>query len=217
MKTRWNIAQLLLCTVVLAACGNDLTWTEDAKLPDGRVITLKRWVEFKGGSSHLGDPSTESRQTFEFKHPTTGQNIQWENTLEQGRLKTIALWLDKDKPQLLTEPAYGGDSIKYNCPNPPYLLHEYVASQWRAKPLAQVSLKSIRANLTTHPLETREMIERNRQHLTAAQTSDSYTYRDGVHKVPYVIQFEGMAVQTFKEDSCNYPSKVNYLLQLEEK
>ena len=66
MRTLRRIGQLLLWTVVLTACGNstELAWTEDVKLPDGRVLTLTRWVEFKGPHA-MDDTATESKQRLE--------------------------------------------------------------------------------------------------------------------------------------------------------
>lgn len=207
----------LLCITPLMACGvSDLKWTEDIRLPDGRVLVLFRWVEFEGGSSHLGDPSVESSQQFEFKHPDTGAIVKWQNRSEQGNLRTIALWLEHGRPFLLGTPAYGGDSRKYNCPNPPYLLYEYAGGQWQTKPLAQISLKQIRANLTFAPLERRSDILRNGRHLGVEQTSNSYAAADGVHFVPYVIRFEGMPPQTFREEDCSRSSNLNYLLSIGE-
>ena len=214
MKTLWRTALLLLCAVELAACRNDLTWTEDVKLPDGRVVTLTRWVEFKGPYT-MGDTATESKQRLQFKHPETGEIVKWENDKEPGLLKTVAIVLDKGNPVLLGTPAYGGDYFKFNCPNPPYLMYEYMSGQWRARPLAQVPVKTIRANLTTHAKQMREEIEANKRHLTAAQTSDSYTYRDGVFKVPYIIRFDGMPAQTFATKNCDHA--FNELLFTEEK
>jgi hypothetical protein len=218
MKTLWQIARLLLCAFLLTACGNssELTWTEDVKLPDGRVLTLTRWVEFKGPHG-LGGRSTESSQQLEFKHPETGETVKWQSSMEQGLLKTISLWLEHGRPLLLGEPAYGGDSHKFYCPNPPYLLYEYVGGQWRSKPLTQIPVKRIRANVTTHLLEMRQEIENNKRHLTAAQTSDSHTYVHGVHRAPYVIQFEGMPDQTFKAQNCDLGPDINELIFVEGK
>lgn len=205
----------MLLAIVLAACGSsDLTWTEDVKLPDGRVVTLKRWVEFKGAYA-MGDTPNESKQRLEFKHPVTGEAVKWENVEDTGMLRTIALLLDNGTPLLLTQPNLAQDSRKLKCPNPPYLLFEYVAGQWRTKPLAQMPVKNIRANLTTHAKEKREEIEFNKRHLTAGKTLDSYAYYKGVHKVPYIINFEGMPKQTFVEQTCDLAP--DYFLLIEEK
>ncbi len=237
-----SYAQLLVCSTLLAGCGSgDLTWTEDVRLPDGRVITLKRWVEFEGGSSHFREPSTESRQSFEFKHPDTGEIVKWRNQMPQGpfhmdlassapasfdtgpdniapaRLNTIALWLEQGKPRLLGKPMYGGDLDRFYCPNPPYLLYEYAAGRWHNRPLAEIRIKQIRANLTVSPLNARREIESNRRHLTAEQTADSHTRPTGTYLVPYVIEFEGMPAQTFKFEDCSRVSNLRDLIVEERK
>ncbi len=123
MKAHQNTPASMRSTAMkLVGCFSDsnLSWTEDVKLPDGRVVTLSRYVEFKGGGSQFGDPSTESLIRFEFKHPSSGEVVRWESTKQQKLQKTIALWLDNGKPMLLTEPAYGGELFAYGCPNPPY-------------------------------------------------------------------------------------------------
>jgi hypothetical protein len=201
----------------LSSCSrNDLKWTEDVRLPDGRVVTLERYVEFKG-PSQLGEPSTESLQRLSFKHPTTGEVVRWESAREQGFLETIALWLDGERPVLLTSPAYGGDDRRLGCPNPPYLVYEYIQGAWRTRPLAQISVDRLRSNMTAHSLENRAAIEANSRRLTADQTADSYTYRNGNVRVPYVLDFKGMPSQTFDEQTCTYPSRTNYLLHSEGK
>lgn len=216
MKSILRIASLMLLTLALSACGksDELAWTEDVKLPDGRVVTLTRWVEFKGAYA-MGDTPNESKQRLAFKHPDTGELVKWENSKETGMLNTVALVLDKGVPMLLSKPALVGDSLKFHCPNPPYMLYDYVNGEWQSKPLTQVPVKIIRANLTTHIKEKREEIETKKRHLTVTQTSDSYTYFNGIHKVPYIINFVGMPTQTFVEQNCD--RDVNNLLYIEGK
>jgi hypothetical protein len=208
-----STAALLLAGGLASCARNDLKWTEDVRLPDGRVVTLERYVEFKGGASNFGDPSTDSLQRLSFTHPSTGEVIRWESSKEAGRLTTIALWMSQETPRLLVQPTYGGDLIRFKCPNPPYLLVEHVQSQWRSVPLAQIGVDSLRANMTTHLMESglREKIEGSGLRLNADQTADSYTYRNGNVRVPYVLDFKGMPEQTFRVyENCNQP--LNYLL-----
>jgi hypothetical protein len=122
------------------------------------------------------------------------------------------LWIEHDTPVLVTRPAYGGDSWKYKCPNPPYLLLAHFSGQWQRRPLAAVGVERMRSNMTSNPLRDRRQIEESKHHLTAQQTSDSYTYRDGKFRVPYVLVFKGMPAQSFDERNCDYPSLNNYLL-----
>lgn len=195
----------IAAAVLLTACSNDLTWTEDVRLPDGRTVTLERYVEFEGPRG------TESLQRLKFKHPGTGEAVRWENSKQNGTLATIAVWLENDIPMLLTTPPYGGDLIAYKCPNPPYLLFEYVQGQWRSRPLVNIGVDRLRANVTTHPLEARKEIERSKRRLTVEQTSASIAYRDGTTPVPYILEFAGMPEQTFRVyENCNRP--LAYLL-----
>lgn len=214
VRRTWTCIALVVA-FALGGCvdNSDLRWTEDVKLPDGRVVTLKRWVEFKGGASRFGAPSTESRQSFEFKHPTTGETVQWRNDMTNGRLHTIGLWLDGTTPMLLGSPAYGGDLRKYLCPNPPYLLFEYRAAAWQQIPLQRISLTRLRSNMTSHVLEKRAQIRSNGLHLDAHQTSNSYTYLHGKTEIPYILKFEGIAPQTFDHVDCSRISNLRELLE----
>lgn len=208
------VVTLLVVIAGVAGCSDNasLRWTEDVMLPDGPIITLDRYVEFKGGASRPGDPSTESLQKLSFRHPASGATIRWENSATEGLLRTIALWIEHDTPVLLTRPAYGGDSRKYKCPNPPYLLLAHVNGRWQLKPLADIGLDRLRSNMTSYVFEDRRRIEEGKHHLTAQQTSDSYTYRDGKFRVPYMLVFKGMPAQSFDERNCDYPSLNNLLL-----
>jgi hypothetical protein len=207
------VALLLL----LGACSNNsaLEWTEDVKLPDGRVVTLERYVEFKGGASQLGEPSTESMQRFKFRHPMTGEEVRWESTKEKILLKTVALWFELETPMLLTEPAYMGEMRRLNCPSPPYMLYAYTQGQWTSRSLSLVGIDRIRSNLTTHPLDERKRIESNQRRKSAVETADSYAFRNGTHRVPYVLRFKNMPTQTFDEANCNRPTRSNDMLESE--
>jgi hypothetical protein len=207
---RWALAALLL----LAACGNNATleWTEDVKLPDGRVITLERYVEFKGGASQLGEPSTESLQRFKFKHPVTGGTVTWESSKERGLLKTVAIWMEASTPVLLTKPAYGGDEWLLKCPNPPYLLFAYADGEWRSRQLSQIGLERLRSNMTTNAGERRNDIEARKRRLSATDTSESYAFLRATERVPFVLQFKDMPIQTFDPSSCDYPSRLHHLI-----
>jgi hypothetical protein len=94
------IVLLLLLTTALSACNKSnapLKWTEDVRLPDGRVVTLTRYQEFKG-PHELGDTPSESDYWFEFKHPDTGEVVRWQSDRD---LETLALMMDGKVPVLL--------------------------------------------------------------------------------------------------------------------
>jgi hypothetical protein len=68
-----------------------VSWKEDVRLPDGRIVTLSRSVGFRGGTAAFGSRQTESKQRIEFVHPDSGQSVAWTNPKKEGRLNTLAL------------------------------------------------------------------------------------------------------------------------------
>lgn len=198
-----GVVSALVFATGLAACdklGTPLKWTEEVRLPDGRIITLTRYQEFNGWRD-LGSPPTESDYWFEFRHPDTGQIVRWkwDRTLE-----SLALMMDGRTPMLLVIPNFDG-AEQHDCPNPPYLLYRFTGA-WEQVPLAEIPVKRIRVNMTVGPSESRGLIERSKYHLTAEQTSNSmYSGR------PYIINFNLMKEQTFGIQNCGrYP---NWLIE----
>lgn len=204
------LSLLLLCG---CSTNDELEWTEDVRLPDGRVVAVKRWVEFKAPAA-MGSTPNESRQTLEFKHPDTGQVVKWSNNKDEGYLKTIALWIGQGKPRLLLRPGLMEDFLRLQCPNPPYLLKEHDGVQWQSVPVSAIGLKQLRSNLTESPKGTRERIEGQKNRLSADQTSDTFvtieTKRSTNYRVPYVMIFDPAQLQTFDEKNCD--KKFNMLV-----
>lgn len=208
MKKYYLLAALAIAVFIALSAyfGNDLEWTEDVRLPDGRIVTLSRSAEFKGGTAPFGKRQTESKQRFEFRDPESGKSVIWTNTKTEGRLRTLALGISNGKPWLLSTPAYGNDLYMYKCPGPPYLLFEYANGVWASKPLAQIPVKRIRANMTTNVLEASASITNGNIKLSADQTGNSYT------------NYEGMPVQTFDNNNCSMgSSRMSWLLVDEER
>lgn len=168
-----------------------LKWTEDVRLPDGRVVTLTRYQEFKG-PHELGETPTESDYWFEFKHPDTGQIVRWQSDRD---LATLALMMDGAAPVLLVTPHFGDSMLRYKCPNPPYLLYRFEGN-WKPVPIDRIPVKRLRVNMTESP-KYQKAIKESGFHLTADQTSNSeHNYR------PYIIDFSMMTQQTFKTENC---------------
>lgn len=206
MKNKYIIRpiRLLSFAIILSACSDpntSLKWVEDVRLPDGRIVTLTRYQEFKG-PHELGQPPTESDYWFEFKHPDTGQMIRWESDRD---LRTLALMMDGGVPLLLTRPAFGISMRRYKCPNPPYLLFRF-EDVWKQVPIGQIPVKRLRVNMTFGPSDSRKTIESSRYRLTADQTSNSEdNYR------PYIINFSLMTGQDFDYANCDRAR--NYLIE----
>ena len=189
-------ALALLTALAVSACNavSPLKWTEDVKLPDGRVVTLTRYQEFKG-PHELGDQPTDSDYWFEFKHPDTGQVVRWQSDRD---LETLALLMDGAVPLLLVTPHFGTSFNRYNCPNPPYLLFRY-ESAWKQISIDQIPVKKIQVNMTFAPRDSRKKIEASNFHLSAEQTINSHhNYRS------YLINFDLMKRQTFGIANCGH-------------
>jgi hypothetical protein len=180
---------------MLAGCGwfgvSDLNWTEDVKLPDGRVIAVTRHQEFKGPSH--GCPPTESDQWLEFKNPNTGERIRWSS---DRSLRVIALLMNGRTPMLLMEPGWGGDAQRYGCPDPIYLLYRY-DNVWHQAKLSDIPVATLRVNRTVGPGDSRTDIEKSEMHLPVQKTQQS-TFNNR----PFVIRFDWVKEQTFGGERC---------------
>jgi hypothetical protein len=171
------------------------------RLPDGRVVNLTRYQEFKG-PHELGQPPTESDYWFEFNHPDTGQVVRWQSDRD---LETLALMMDGKTPVLMAKPAFGTSMSRYKCPNPPYLLFRFEGT-WKQVPIEKIPVKRLRVNMTFGPSDSRKLIESSGYQLNAEQTSDSqHNYR------PYVVNFSLMTEQSFDYANCDHPR--NYLIE----
>jgi hypothetical protein len=180
-------------SVPLAACGDGaLRWTEDVQLPDGRVVTLTRYQEFKG-PHEIGQSSTESDYWFEFVNPDTGEKVRWNGRRIQS---TAALLISDKTPQLLTKTEFDGWE-KSNCPNPSFLLYRYGDGGWRQVSLETIPVRKLRANMTSSPAGARVAIKENNHHLPIAITSNSMMMNR-----PWWISFEGLEKQTFGYQNC---------------
>lgn len=194
--TRRTCAAALLLPLLAAGCfGRDdsIKWTEDVRLPDGRVVTLTRYQEFKG-PHELGETPTESDYWFEFRHPDSGETVRWQS---DRHLATLALMMDGKVPVLLVKPQFGSSMERFNCPNPPYLLYRYEQGAWTAVPIAQIPVKRLRANMTVSPDERRKQIAASGYRLSAEDTSMSYHN----HR-RFIINFALMKEQTFALQNC---------------
>lgn len=167
---------ILIVVPLVGGCKKDeeqpaspLRWTEDVRLPDGRIITLTRYQEFKG-PHELGQPPGASNYWLEFHHPDTGNSIRWEQS-SPPYLIPIALITKGKSSFMLTMPGVGMAWEAYKCPNPIYLLFKQDNGQgWSKVDLSELPDKNVIINLTYTPEEKRNEIEKSHQHLSVNQT-----------------------------------------------
>jgi hypothetical protein len=206
--------------VALVGCDGSptLDWTEDVRLPDGRVVTLKRHQEFKG-PHELGDSATPSDNWFEFSLPGTGETVRWESKLKKGAppifsgalpvlkpdnhtgLSTIALIIQDGRPMLLVDTVWDASHYLYSCPFPSYLLYQWEqGSNWKLLPLERIPLRKIESNMTSIYSEDRDRIKNANYHLNEKQSRLS----KGPVGAPYVLNFDLLPEgQTFKIRNCS--------------
>lgn len=202
------LAAVALC---ITACTDKMVWTEDVRLPDGQAVRLEREAEFEGPAGGPGTSRTESFQQIRFKNPETQAEVVWSNTLDEGRLGVVALWLHHGRPTMLTMPLYAGDEWKFGCPNPPFLVYQYVAGKWQDVPLEALPDMVLRGNVTFKPLLARQRIAERSNHLGVAETSASVFYLGGTRPVPFLVHLGPEVVQTKTESNCDH--ELDYLIK----
>lgn len=190
----------LVLSLSLGGCGlldeRSIKWTEDAKLTDGRVVTLTRYQEFRDADYDPGN------YWFEFKHPDSGQIVHWESDRD---LAPLVLLIHKGDVLLIVSPKWGSSVMRYKCPDPPYLLYRYDSQVWQQVSLADVPIKELRANVIYSVYDYVGEIKKRRNHLpievTQSQTRD---------RKQWIIDFRLMKEQTFGGSNCGRSS--NYLI-----
>lgn len=184
-----RVAVVLACSTlgaVLVACdgASELTWKEDVKLRDGRVITVSRRSEFRA-PHEIGQTPGESHLWIEFEHPTTGEVVHFESKLrgstaemEEARSKPTsepslmhrpyALMMKESDVYIVTWLDSTIDDF-YGCPDPPFLLYRWHQGRWERRALEEIPYRRFAPNLTIGPQSERQKIESNGHHLKVEQ------------------------------------------------
>ena len=191
------ILVVLLCLsiwLVMAIRGErSLTWTEEVKFPDGRVVVLTRHQEFRDREYDPGD------YWFEYINPDTGEKIRFESS---RAFATMALFKQGNDTFLLLNFAYGQTMYDaYNCPNPPYILKRY-RGVWIDIDLTEIPIKKLAVNMTYNVFGDLNKIKDSKNHLTVMDTQN-FIYK---LSKPYVIDFGLMQKQTFGNENCRAPN-----------
>lgn len=182
--------------LALAGCddrsrsSNELRWTEDVQLQDGRVITIRRHSVFRGPREAFTQQGANvSWYAVDFEHPATKEMVHWESQMFVGSdevvkaaeekreiMPSLILFaiLVKDSDLFLLVQPHSSFSI-LNCPDPPYLLYRWQEGRWRVTPLDQLPYRKFAVNVSLDDDRMRERIRQNKYHLgvdvTATQTS----------------------------------------------
>ena len=124
---RLTFGIVLTSMPLIGGCGeNTLTWTEEVKLLDGRVITVTQRNRVEE------DVSREFWLTFKFAE-FGNQEIVWHENL-----LPIVLNISQNRLYVVGIPFTTREFRQYGRPNPAYLGYRYEAGQWK-----QLSFKEI--------------------------------------------------------------------------
>lgn len=110
------------------------SWKEEVLLHDGSKIVVKRYAK-REGRHEIGQEPPIKEETLTFQSPATNKRIVWKRDMAPdvgyADLKPIALDIVQGIPYLVTTPVGCLAYNKWERPNPPYVVYQYSADQWR--------------------------------------------------------------------------------------
>ena len=135
LKRITKLGLLLMVGASMSACSATMSWKEEVKLHDGRVITSERFYNlggFPGLDAHERVPLDEE-VTFNLPN---GKSIFWRNDFrdsvpEKNSLNHFRFDIVNGVPYLATYPAGCIAYNKWGRPNPPQVLFKYENEQWQ--------------------------------------------------------------------------------------
>ncbi len=175
-------AWLLTVLPLLVACfrNDELRWTEEVQLPDGKAVIVKRVSQFKG-PHELGQSPSESWYSMDFEHPASKEKIHVESALFAGGLEMeqaaqqkkillqwpVALMLNNQDLYLVmwSHSLYHGYLL---CPDPPLQLYKWKNAKWEWRPLTEIPIRKFKVAFVrglSDP-EKQERIRRSKSYIT---------------------------------------------------
>lgn len=130
----------------LSACGgNDtISWQEEVKLLDGRMIIVHQQRRFEGaynGSNYGGIPR-ESWLTLKLSE-TANLETTWHEKLEPSHLNVV-----NGKLYIVAQPPTTREYYLYDQPRPPYIGYVFENKAWRRIPFSEIPLAIYDTNLS---------------------------------------------------------------------
>lgn len=103
----------------------------------------------------MGQPAPLNWQAIEFRMPSDGRTVRWEEPADgtRGRLHSLPLALDivGGAPYLVSAPRYCDSYNLAGNPNPPYVVLRHGAEGWSRIPVEALPSQVMRANLLADP------------------------------------------------------------------
>lgn len=154
---RWMVmfgAILAMGTVTNANAGlfglGGTNWKEEILLHDGQKIIVERTLE-RGGRHEIGQRPSYTKQTLVFTHPTTGEQVTWEDNTSSdlGNSSFLPMTLDiyQSTIYLVANPMGCLAYNKWGRPNPPYVVFRYETKTWERVPLQELPQETKALNM----------------------------------------------------------------------
>ena len=120
----------------MSGCADTLTWQEEVKLSDGRVIVVTQKRRYESAYSGHGPGASSIPREFwlTFKLPEFGnKDIVWHE-----KLGPQVLNLHSGKLYIVGVPLTGREFDLYGKQRPPYIGFRYQAGSWQRIPFAEI-------------------------------------------------------------------------------
>lgn len=126
------------------------SWKEEVLLHDGNKLVVGRSVE-RGGRHEIGQKPSYTKQMLTFTHPTTGEQVVWEDlaTPDLGNSNFLPMALDiyQGAIYLVANPMGCLAYNKWGRPKPPYVVFRYGGKAWERVPLQELPQETKALNL----------------------------------------------------------------------
>ncbi len=135
--TRFTLEVLLASVLMLYGCGdNILTWQEEVKLLDGRVITVTQKRRIDG-------ENVEREAWLTFWLPEGGTNeIVWHENLD-----VLILNVHQNRIYVVGSPGTEREFRQYGSPTPSYIGYRYENGQWMRLPFNEIPAAIYHTNM----------------------------------------------------------------------
>ncbi len=143
LKRITQLGLILTMGVSMSGCSATLSWKEEVKLLDGRVIniTQKRRYDNVYTGSNSGTLPREFWLVFKLKEFGDGE-ITWHENLEPRVINVY-----QGKFYLVGVPLTEREFRQYGSPRPSYLGYRYEAGQWQSIPFNEIPVEIYDTNL----------------------------------------------------------------------
>ncbi len=147
-----TIGLTLTLGVSMSACAATMSWKEEVRLHDGRVIVAERFYNLGGYPTIDSRERKSLDQTVIFTLPGSSNKITWkmgfrDSEPEPNSLNLLLLDVVNGTPYIATYPAGVIAYNKWGSPNPPYIFFKHDSTAWRRISLEEFPEELIKTNV----------------------------------------------------------------------